>query len=885
MSLPSLRILILAIIATMFFILISSYSRADGPKALRLLEKQKYVKLEDHLRKSIRKQPKNAGAWYVYARMHFDDDYFFKNIDTAYHFVNLSIRQFPNTEAKELKKLDKVNINPAVADMLKRQIENEAFQRAKKHHNIEAYTYFMDFYNSALQVDSARDYRYALAYQQAVDEDTYESFSYFISTYPDAPQIPMAKQRYDVLLYRLNTRAGTIASFEHFLRNNPGSPYTAEAERQILEIYAADNSMNAYMQFIEKYPRSPARKVATDMLYHRFKVNRVPQDFSARFNILTPGDSLSLIIAADTALLVPVYDLEKYGFMSSDGKMFIQPAFEDIPVKYFCGNIEDDVLEVEENGERKIISRLGHVIYSGEFETWEDIGSGLIRLQRNRVFALVHKSGRRILDFNYEKIENLENAFISYQYDGKWGLMSFTGKELLPADFEDAEVSFPFVILKKEGKYAISNVQRIKRAADLDPPDLHFIYDDFLLMDNDHLLVFSGKMESLIAPDLKIVIPLDTHKILNLFDGWMTQKNGLFRLYDARFNARSDILFESVLAGRKRASIRRNTRWAVLYPDKPVPQQYEYDSIRFISDQIGILFKGNQTLALFENDSLQDISGSSVIRTLQSQIFSEDGSPRVQFLYTRSARGQVKVYNVKGQLVLDDRITDVQIMGDAYLLVEKSGKKGLYSLDGNVLLRERYDGIGNFDRGYVSLLLNRRFGMYNAALDVSITPAFDKMIVPFSNDLLIASKNNKLGLIDNKSNLILNHAFEDIRDWNDSVALVRRGEFWELYDIKNKKTVFDGIESFEYLKRELNEKIIIIQRKSQVGVLHSQYGNIVSATFNDIVNVGSVQKPVYFAEKYVQEAEFYIVIYYDYKGKVIKKQVFTTEEYDKIYCG
>ena len=60
-------------------------------------------------------------------------------------------------------------------------------------------------------------------------------------------------------------------------------------------------------------------------------------------------------------------------------------------------------------------------------------------------------------------------------------------------------------------------------------------------------------------------------------------------------------------------------------------------------------------MALFENDSLQDISGSTVIRTLQSQIFSEDGSPRVQFLYTRNARGQVKVYNVKGQLVLDDR--------------------------------------------------------------------------------------------------------------------------------------------------------------------------------------------------------------------------------------
>ena len=43
---------------------------------------------------------------------------------------------------------------------------------------------------------------------------------------------------------------------------------------------------------------------------------------------------------------------------------------------------------------------------------------------------------------------------------------------------------------------------------------------------------------------------------------------------------------------------------------------------------------------------------------------------------------------------------------------------------------------------------------------------------------------------------------------------------------------------------------------------------------------------MYFAEKYIIEADFYVVIYYDATGKILRKQIFTeAEEYDKIYCG
>jgi hypothetical protein len=42
--------------------------------------------------------------------------------------------------------------------------------------------------------------------------------------------------------------------------------------------------------------------------------------------------------------------------------------------------------------------------------------------------------------------------------------------------------------------------------------------------------------------------------------------------------------------------------------------------------------------------------------------------------------------------------------------------------------------------------------------------------------------------------------------------------------------------------------------------------------------------PLYFTEKQVEEAGIYVVIYYDKDGRQLRKQVFETDEYEKIYC-
>jgi hypothetical protein len=107
---------------------------------------------------------------------------------------------------------------------------------------------------------------------------------------------------------------------------------------------------------------------------------------------------------------------------------------------------------------------------------------------------------------------------------------------------------------------------------------------------------------------------------------------------------------------------------------------------------------------------------------------------------------------------------------------------------------------------------------------------------------------------------------------------------WNITDIKSGESKVKEIKDFDVLAED-NEKILLFRKEDQFGIVSNTEGLIINPTFNDILNIGSADEPIYFTEKYISEAEFYIVIYYNSKGEIIRKQVFTDEEYDKIYCN
>jgi hypothetical protein len=865
----------------------ATHVNAESKRAFKMLEKGEYDKLIELLDKSIEKDSINTGAKYVYSLLYLTPKFPGYDIDKSYRFINEAIDDFALHDEKMIEDLAKLDINEASLNQQKLQVEQHAFRRAKAKHTIDDYNFFIKEFDAAIQSDSAVSFRNEIAYDDAVKADTYEAFQHFMHTYPEAAQIEEAREKYEELLYFSMTKDKKLESYERFLRNNANTPYRDDAEKNIFEIYTADNDLDSYMTFIEKYPESVMRKKALDLLYHTYKEHSSARGFSNKFNILREQDSLMQIVQAEVGHLMAIFELELYGFSKLTGEKLIDFTYSKIDEDYYCGRIAQDYLEVEKDGIPMIVSRKGGIIFKGEYDSVKDLGCGALKIERDGYFGVYHKSGFQMLDFNYVDVGLVANAFIKFKFNGKWGLKSFSNRDILPPVHDEIFSEGRFVIIEDDGLFAIQNVENLAKAADLLKPKLDFRYDDYELVYSSQLLLFKDDMETVMDLDLKENLKLDEQNFYEFYGGWLVKKDNHYKVYDQIFYPLSDLEFNYIDYNKSRAALKYQNKWGIYNSDTEFPKTFSYDSVRFLSEQIGIIIHGDTTFAIFDNDSIIDISYSRETRLLRpSSVEQNDENKEAQYLLTKTSKGIYKVFNIYGVEILEGKYTSVESLGYEYLLVEKSGKKGLFHKSGKLALKVSYDAIGNYDKGYVSTLINGKFGIYHYSKNVFLSTKYQKRLTPFGNRYFIGSKGSSLGLVDLDNKDVTGYKFDQILDWNDSVALVNEDGEWKLFDIKNDSYLFEGISEYKVLRDDEEEKILLITKESKSGILSNKYGVVVGATFNDIINIGTRETPVYFCEKFIIEADFYVVIYYDAKGKILRKQIFTEpEEYDKIYCG
>lgn len=869
----------------LLLLVIAGSAKADSKRAFKLLEKGEYGKLTELLDKSISKDSINAGAKYVYSLLYLTPKYERYNIDTAYRYILAAETDINRHEEKELQRLDKLNINDSSIQIQKSEVEIHAFRRAKSQHTIISYNYFLDHFPGALQTEQAITLRDGIAYEQAVEANTYQAFLNFLETYPEAKEISQAREHYEKLLYYTKTKNKKLATYRQFLKNYPKTPYRDDAERNIFEISCADNEINSYLKFIHDYPDSHINNRAWNFIYHKLKAEGLTLDFSKQSIDKSKADSLNLIAENDSGYLLAIYEMGKYGFINDNGTKLIDFAYTDVNENYLCGNISEDYLEVWNNTNHLLVSRLGTLIYNKSFESQKDIGCGLIQLERDGRFGVLHKSGALLTEYDYEDVKQIGNAFIAYKFKGRWGLISFTGRDILPPDHDNITAINQFIVIQNRDLFAVQNVKNLAAAANLITPELSFDFDDFESVNDSTMLLFNGDKETVIDQNLKQKIPIDNQQFFQFHDGWFVKKNGKYRLYDHELKPFSEQYFDRVESRRTRTAICLGNKWAIFDEGRLFPNTFPYDSIRFLSDRIGILTKGKKTQAMFGYDTLIDISNSVSIRLLKDQSIEVSENGRGQYLLTKTNNGSYKVYNINGKLILKGKYSSITALGKEYIRIKKSGKNGLINENGEVALKTRYKAISNYDNGYVSTFLNGKFGISNFEKNVFLSAKYTKTLKPYGSSYFIGSRNNKLAFIDFDNKDVSGFVFEKVKYWNDTSALVQSDEKWFIYGIKSKTRLYDDILEFKYLRNDENEIILLITGENGNGVLSNRFGEVIGPTFNDVINIGSKQKPVYFAEKFIREAMFYVVIYYDSKGNILRKQVFNKKEYDSIYCG
>ena len=839
-------------------------------RALKLLENRKIEKAEKQVNKAFKKDANLPGAIYAMAKLKFDTAYAHYNIDSAY-FTLLEARNYYGLlEAKEMEKHVKIGIDLLAINEFKRAIEKAAFERAKVENTEERLNYFLETFPSSNQESDAIKIRDSLAFQTVRLENTYGAYEEFMSKYPDSFQYDEAKQRYEKLYFTKSTADGKLDSYIKFLENHGTTPHRIEAERNIYEISTANNEPDSYLNFMEQYPKSKWVKKARRTLYHVLKTNNDILSFPKRW--IT--DSLKTVLCYDTmGLLIPVYKSGKYGFVDLNEHQIIKSEYHNINTEFLCHVLETDFFQSDEG----LIARNGAVIlpkYKGEVE---DLGCGLLKVKYLKSHKIFHKSGWEITPEYYDDIKLLNNKFLAFKKNEKWGLMSISGRIISKPAFDNISSQGVFFIFELDEKYDALTASILADAVDKNPINFNAVHTDFELLEGDKLWLQSPFGETVFDESLNEAIPFNQQEIKVLKKAIIVEGRGSIQLFNNKFELKAEKQSDQMKYNDEYLGIYVASGWE-LYSFYDFTLIDTFDSFNFYGDIFLMASKSDTSIVYFGDKS------KLIVKDVEDLTFLTSSGASHYLAINYKDNKKTYYYDAYGNFVISDNFDEINPIGKEYLVTTLKGKKGLINKNGEELLKPKYDAVANYSNGYISFLQGKKFGLINSELKVKVPAEYDRNIVPYNEQLLVAEKDGKQGFVQNDGKEISNFEFEDVRFWQDSTALVKVNYLWRYYNIFDKSLNEGGYKSYQYQLNSSEEIVIIARGDKGYGVFSNTRGEVIAPTFNDLINVGPTTDPIYFTEKHVEEAEFYVVIYYNKDGQIIRKQAFDSDEYMLIYC-
>lgn len=833
--------------------------------AMNSLQKKHWDKARAQLAKALKKDTLNASARYVLACYFLDAANPAHNLDSAHVQTGLAMADFNRADSRGRERLKRFPLDSAILVNLSQRVDSAAFEKARQQNTEQAYLHFLAIFTSAAQRDQATELRDEVAYLDALRENTYTAFAAFLEKYPASSRAPDAKTRYERALYQTKTRSRRLADYEAFLRDYPATAYRREAERHVFELATATGTPAAFESFLKKYPQSTAFQQARDMLYYLLLERGAEQTLATGWN-----DSLRQAHTLGKKYLVPFYKDGRYGFIDQAGRDAIAPIAATLDPAYDCGNITDDLLLI---GDR-ILTK--NNISRGNGKALEDLGFGFVRAETDHGLRLLHKAAGTILE-STGNVRLLDGRFIAVQSGNLWSLLTLCGRKLNSGTWEDISTLGDLLVLHRGGKQWLAPAAMLSAEPDAPVPTLTGPFDAVEAWPHHRIWVAADGQEGVRDAELNEVVRMGEHNLQAIPAGTLAVSASGSSFFTT---AGQSVYFQRALHNSSWTAV-RNRRWRLYEPATGTYLSPAYDTL-VLTGPFAIGHRGDSAAVYFSPAAPPEVF------TATTPIEFMPGKDSTAFLVATAGEKKT-VFNRAGRKLFTlacDEVTHAG--GDAFIFTRKDRSKkehkGLVDRDGRQLLPPVYDAIGSVSNGVVSLLKDRKFGLFDVQHERQIKPAYDKNVNVYSQGYLTAYQNGKYGFMqwDNKPSGTFE--FDEIRYWNDSVSWVRKNYQWMLYHIRKQKIVEAHIAAYTLVADAPGEKIAIISQEGHYGVMSNTRGEVIPATLSRIVNVGSADHPMYLTAKHVEEASIYVVIYYDQNGTVLRRQVYEEEDYEKVRC-
>lgn len=855
--------------------------------AYKQLQKGRYDKVKSLLDKAISRQSVNAGAHYVYALYFLTKENPAYQVDSSYTHIMRSLSHYAQIEKDDSTTWAKVGITQTSIDRHRQKVEGVAFGLAKRKNNIEAFQAYIDRFTSAREIKQAIRLRNRLAWEIAQGKHSIGAYQNFIKTYPKATQVKEAQKRIDFFVYKAETNPATLKNLETFLAHYQQNVYRDSAINQVFDLVSVNHQKTTYQQFAKKYANSTAAKRAGDWLMSMYQNEGKLQAFHDNFAEYHAINYVEQLLQVDSLQYFPILEAGNYGFIDQSGQLRIPIKYQQIFKDYLCDGIQDRFIFVRQNNLTGVIDKLGKAIIPVRYDKIENIADGIFGVTKNGFQGAFHQSGFEILPVVYDKIERLNQYFLKVRRNGLWGVATFNGKLIVDCNFTEIDKrANSFVLFRKDSRYALVKNKQIFDQFVKKQFSIQIKYDDVEWIGGAYIKVTDQNKQGVVDTTGQLVLPPSFVKIKDLSIGWAAQASDTtqWQLYTRKGKQVSNDNFEQVSTHSKFFVAKTKGKWGAIDTLGKILEPFKRDSLIFIGEAL-LTFKGKQVLARLKGQE------KPLNLTPYKYIRGEKGNypGAVPFIYIESRYRKKGLISQSGKKMLSAVYDEFSILANDLFSVKRFGKYGLVDTNRKIILPIRYQGISHMKGGYQGLLLNRKFGLYHYKRKIKIEPKFSSIPRPYSekadNRLFVVRKNGGFGLIDDKSREMIATKYQKIEYWSDSVALIKNeSDNWFLYDFVNRQRLkTQEFSQLQYLKKDESE-IIALVSKGKYGILSNKRGLLIPMEYDLIYNLGSVDAPMFFAERQYAGGKSFVVSYINHQQKVIWNKIMQEADYHKILC-
>ncbi len=815
--------------------------------------------------KTLRKDTLSVSAELLMCRWFLNPNNPAQQIDSAYQYSLRALYNFQKSSTKQKEKWKRDHTDSILIVRLREGIDSLAFENAKRSNTEDAYQNFIQKFLFCKARGEAVELRDEAAFLNALRQNSYGSFQNYLMRYPQSHRASEAQERYEKLLFESFTKDKKLKSYLSFVQTHPASPYKSLADKNIFELTTITGTPNDFIRFIKAYPKNLFVHRAQGFLFH------IVRETEEKNNPVEWTDSLKQILAVNKLLWAPIYKNGKYGFIDSRGAETFAPQFDAINEEYKCGSIKDDIL-ITSNG---LFSR-NRCRLTGWAPVVKDLGYGFLKVGDSSCVKILHKSGMWIGESCAQDGSVLGERFLTVKRDGLVGLYALTGRMLLSPQCSAIEMSEGVIILDRMGKKSLCLPSQLASVADGNPLVEDFIFDQVRPMGEGLLLVSNGSLEGIINSKLEFVVPLARQSLYQM-------PFGLVRKINDRFSFNNLV---PELANTTWERYRFFRQWLLLQ-NSGEEKLVDTHSKKVVEAHPDSLWTDEGLVFARDGDSVHVHINSSTQITLAlgAKLTFVKSVDSVRYFFVEQKNKKIIFSIVTGKKLFSADFDQLESLTSDFFIVTKKNKKGLVNKLGKPILPTEYDALVLASKTQLSLLKEKKFGLYDLVSGKLIKPFFERNISPVGSEALMACKDGHYGLIDWNAKPLTLFEFDAIVPWTENEIWAKKGFEWSLIDFKQSKSRLRHIKNFHVFVDRPKEKIAFVQQENYFGVLSSQRGMIIPPSFTYITNLGSDEEPLYFTAKEVEEASMVVVIYYDGEGKLLRKQVYEEDEYARLVCA